>query len=611
MRLGGWPGAEGQAGVSEEHRDPAQELEDQMRAADKLIKRLEEEVSELRRDLDQAGAALRTSREEVAARTQAVEDFEESERSRAAAEEEVRALRKELMDLRQQSADELLALRNQHIAEVAALREELDRLRDAEATAAEAESKVSALREEYRKERATLEERHEAEVEEIKRTAEQWEEKLREDYQNLEERHKAETEELAKAHAREVGALRKEIEALRVEAEEQKIELERTLREALERRFEEEVGAERERHAEELQTLRSDAAGRELELQKQLSSEIEARRVEAEELRLELEKSAAEAEERRQADLSEVKRLAEGHERELRREQAARLAEEREAAERRIEAMKAQKDADINTLQERHAEKISLLEERLENLGSRQETEMRLYEERLKELEREKVAQKGANEEELERWVAEREEERSRLEDRVAELQEALEESGALEAELREALEASRVRNGKRQEAGTRQGRAEETNGRESEWESEHRMYGDLERRLGEVDAARLLAEERAADLEERLRSGISLFNTSEHTRAVASISKALGLPKVHVGADGGSGSSVRKPVITFVWSDMAWRRYVSDPTEGVEEPRVYLIGAGDEPSDIDHSGLEPNARMDAQGRLILGIQAW
>ncbi len=91
----------------------------------------------------------------------------------------------------------------------------------------------------------------------------------------------------------------------------------------------------------------------------------------------------------------------------------------------------------------------------------------------------------------------------------------------------------------------------------------------------------------------------------------MASISKALGLPKVHVGPDGGSGSSVKKPVITFVWGDMAWRRYVSDPTEGVEEPRVYLIGAGDEPSDIDRPGLEPNARMEAQGRVILGVQAW
>ncbi len=65
------------------------------------------------------------------------------------------------------------------------------------------------------------------------------------------------------------------------------------------------------------------------------------------------------------------------------------------------------------------------------------------------------------------------------------------------------------------------------------------------------------------------------------------------------------------KPIITFVWRDMAWRRYVSDPTEGVEEPRVYLIGAGDDPSEMRRPNLEPNARMDAQGHLILGVQAW
>src|ERR687898_3395523 len=114
--------------------------------------------------------------------------------------------------------------------------------------------------------------------------------------------------------------------------------------------------------------------------------------------------------------------------------------------------MKAQKDADINTLQERHAaelgkarwelgdrlageeehhkSEISLFEERLGNLRSRQESETRLYEKRLKELEREKVAEKGANEEELERRLGGRGEEQSRLEDRVAELQDALEESG-------------------------------------------------------------------------------------------------------------------------------------------------------------------------------------
>src|SRR3712207_8477511 len=35
-------------------------------------------------------------------------------------------------------------------------------------------------------------------------------------------------------------------------------------------------------------------------------------------------------------------------------------------------------------------------------------------------------------------------------------------------------------------------------------------------------------------------------------------------------------------------WGDMAWRRYVADPTEGVEEPRVYLTGTGDDPAEIE-----------------------
>jgi hypothetical protein len=96
------------------------------------------------------------------------------------------------------------------------------------------------------------------------------------------------------------------------------------------------------------------------------------------------------------------------------------------------------------------------------------------------------------------------------------------------------------------------------------------------------------------------------LFNTSEHARTVASISKALGLPQVHVGLDDDGD----RPILTFAWPDMAWRRYVSDPTEGVEEPRVYLIGTGDDPAEIEGPESRPNARMDAQGRLMLGIQA-
>ena len=112
---------------------------------------------------------------------------------------------------------------------------------------------------------------------------------------------------------------------------------------------------------------------------------------------------------------------------------------------------------------------------------------------------------------------------------------------------------------------------------------------------------------ERLSEPERRLRDGISLFNASEHASAVASISKALGLPRVHAGLH---GEAPGKPVLTFAWGDMAWRRYVSDPTEGVEEPRVYLTGTGDEPSEIEGPDWQPNARMDAQGKLMLGIQA-
>jgi hypothetical protein len=156
--------------------------------------------------------------------------------------------------------------------------------------------------------------------------------------------------------------------------------------------------------------------------------------------------------------------------------------------------------------------------------------------------------------------------------------------------------------------------------------------------RIRELDAARLLAEERVSDLEarlreaqeesrrnaqkleealeslerlsqpeRRLREGIALFNSTEHARAVASISKALGLPRVHAGL---RGAPPGKPVLTFAWGDIAWRRYVSDPTEGVEEPRVYLTGTGEDPAEIEDPEQEPNARMDAQGRLMLGIQA-
>ena len=661
--------------MSEEYRDPTKELEDQMRAADELIKSLEVEVEDLRRDLERASGALRAAREEVTTRGQALEDLEESEHARATATEEARALREELIELRQQSADLQLRLRNQHIAEMAALREELEELKRTEVAAAQADGKIATLREESRKERAALEARHNAEVEELKRAAEQWEEQLREGYRELEERHSTEIEELRRDHSSEVETLqreyrelqseyREEVEALRAKAQEQKVELKRAIREESGRERDEELRAERERHAVEVETLKNAAASRELELQRELREATENHQAEVEELRLEIENTSTAAEERRERDLKEVKRLAESRERELKRTQAARLAEEKEAAERRVAALKAQREADNGTWRERHSKElervrrdleerlttreecheseVASLQEQIEGLRARRNAEARLYGERLSDLERGKVVEKGAAEKELERRLAEAEAAKNRLEDRVAELQDALEESGALEVELREALEGSSASNDERRQDDGEAERiaAEGLEGRLEEAYAKRIAAEELERRFEEADAARLLAEERALDLEtrlrqaeeenrrrarelekareglkevsnpeQRLRSGISLFNASEHTRTVASISKALGLPRVHVGADGGPDSMTRKPVITFVWDEMAWRRYVSDPTEGVEEPRVYLIGTGDDPDEIKHP--DPNARMDARGHLILGVQAF
>jgi len=112
---------------------------------------------------------------------------------------------------------------------------------------------------------------------------------------------------------------------------------------------------------------------------------------------------------------------------------------------------------------------------------------------------------------------------------------------------------------------------------------------------------------DRLSDPARRLREGIALFNASEHANTVASISRSFGLPKVHAALD---DATPGKPTITFLWGDMAWRRYVSDPTDGVEEPRVYLTGTGEDTTEVEPSTRHPNARMDSNGHLKMGVQA-
>src|SRR5918995_1818407 len=605
--------------MSEDPRDPMAGLAEGMEAAGALIESLEGEVESLRSDLEEASAALKAAQEEVSARA---DELEEKERARVEAEGSVEELRAEISALKQRHSDEQLRLSNEHINEIAEVQRRLEEQRLADVDAASSDSRLDDIKEESRREREALEARYREEIEALKSASEHWEEQLRTGYQEQEARHAA------------------EIETARKENTEREHDLERSLREDFEKRLAEERRASDGRHKAAVQTLRNAAAARELELQKDYRAIVERQQGELEALREELESSRRSLEERRKRELREVKALTERRENELRRTHAARLTEAKEVSEKRISALQAQREADNKALRARHAEETGrlsrehaerlaaederrkagtwALEEHLREASVQRETELRAYTSRLKELEAARFAQKSAATEDLEQVVGRFGAEISTHENRIAELEETLRESEAKRGELEALLDD--LSDG-----------AEAPSGPDELDDEERRRFGDIE-------ALKILAEEKVQDLEatleaareesrrnaealrnalenldrlsdpeRRLREGIALFNESEHVSTVASISRAFGLPKVHAALDEGTPG---KPTLTFLWGDMAWRRYVSDPTEGVEEPRVYLTGTGEDPAEVEASSQQPNARMDSNGRLMIGVQA-
>jgi len=595
--------------MSNGREDAAAGLASGLEAAGALIESLEEEVAGLRRDLESATAALGSAQEEVG--------------SRADAEGEASALRAEISDLKRRHSDEQLRMSNEHIAEVAAVRRRLEEQRRADVELASSQTRVEELKEEFAHERAALEERHRAEVAQLKASWEVWEEELRTKYQEQESRYAA------------------EIEAVRRAGQERAEELEASRDEEIRRRVAEERAGHEERHEAALQALKSTSAGRELELQKTYQAVVETQQAEVESLRAVLESRKLQVEEARKEERWQVKALAEGRERDLRRSQATRLAEAQQAADRRLATLQGQREADNRALRARHAEEMAALrseqerslaaederrrsetwalEERLREAEIRRETELRTYGARIRELEAGRLADKEEADRAHEEAVASLEAELSAKDDRIFSLQHELNEAArsdeAPPARTQpEAAPAPTNEDRNLSDEQPSQGEAEEMVAQRILAEE---RIADLEARLVEAtEEARRNAEERDAarenlrhlsDPERRLREALDLFNESEHARAVASISRSFGLPKVHAGLEGGASG---KPTLTLLWGDVAWRRYVSDPTEGVPDPRVYLAGTGDDPSEVSQPEREPNARMDARGRLTLGVQA-
>jgi len=127
-------------------------------------------------------------------------------------------------------------------------------------------------------------------------------------------------------------------------------------------------------------------------------------------------------------------------------------------------------------------------------------------------------------------------------------------------------------------------------------------LQSTVEAVRGDLEGERELRG-RLADPANRLRAGIDLFNESGQRRSMSALSKTMGQPEVHVELAAGDEPPA---LLTFTWQGVTWQTYVSDPGPDVEEPRVYLKGAGEDLSGVDRK--PPNARVGPGEKVMLGL---
>ena len=287
------------------------------------------------------------------------------------------------------------------------------------------------------------------------------------------------------------------------------------------------------------------------------------------------------------SEAGDADRAEEAHEREreLHRTYAERLHAAEQEAQRRVAALQDQREADNRTLLQRQADERASKDEQLHSLKLRREAESKAYGERLEGLARQRTTERTSLEEAVAKLREKHEAERSRLQERVTELEESLEEQEAITIELLQELGYTR-----------RPGSQESSSGTEIESANGH--HEDVRRA---VAGLRQLAEPA-----NRLRAGLALFNETEHLPVVGAIRKSLGEPEIYAALQDHGG--LDSPTITFVWPHMGWRRYVTDPEQSTSAPRAYLAGHGADPAEARIDGMQPNARLDAEGKLALGV---
>ena len=228
------------------------------------------------------------------------------------------------------------------------------------------------------------------------------------------------------------------------------------------------------------------------------------------------------------------------------------------------------------------------------------ESESARLKERIRTLE-EEVRGRRRRRESSERQIARLERELERKDSEVAHRDYLLERRAEqLEAASREAQEIASRKDLALQDALRR------VDGLERDLEERENEILDLQSTVesvsGDLDSERELRG-RLADPANRLRAGIDLFNESDQRRSVSALSKTMGQPEVNVELAAGDEPPA---LLTFTWQGVTWQTYVSDPGPAVEEPRVYLKGAGEDLSGVDRK--PPNARVGPGERVMLGL---
>jgi hypothetical protein len=123
----------------------------------------------------------------------------------------------------------------------------------------------------------------------------------------------------------------------------------------------------------------------------------------------------------------------------------------------------------------------------------------------------------------------------------------------------------------------------------------------DLQQGLGlEEDVLQAQPDHEEAEPQGELQQALAIFNTSEHPRRVAGVTRSLGAPSVNVAPVAPSSSQMD---VVVAW-ELCWYRYQVDLDD--ERAGTQLLTQGTELDELPQADRVANAAADERGELSL-----